>query len=467
MEGVDVVVGAGIAGMLAALLLAERRGCKVVVIEREDQVGGHLRCFDYSQHGIFDCGMHNMYETGIAPLDELLFGLLPRHDWQILDRGSRDLAGAVFNGTVQHNSPYPDLRTLPRTQWESCVLGLFRQLETREFRDHSNAWEDAKTRFGRPIAEIIDAILYKQYGKPATELAPYAAWLTTLFRVVLFSQDPFANLIESSMLRERLAWPEQRTLPPCWEAGRKAYYPKKYGIHRVVDALFERLHKAGVEILTRAQVQSLEKKAGQIGNLTLEQGGRMRTVTVRKLIWTSGLPAMAQLLGEDLSSYRFDPPRKTVLVNLLLREPPNMGDLYYLYCYEPGCYTFRITNFAGYCEGAPRAGAWPVAAEMLLDTPIPNLASIKRLALNELKRFKVIASDEDVIFSAVEPLPTGFPMPSQSNFRNLSEIRDRIAATKINNLTVLGILSEENVFFQRDVLAQVWNKIMNQEEIND
>lgn len=58
-------------------------------------------------------------------------------------------------------------------------------------------------------------------------------------------------------------------------------------------------------------------------------------------------------------------------------------------------------------------------------------------------------------------------MPSQSNFRNLSEIRDRIAATKINNLTVLGILSEENVFFQRDVLAQVWNKIMNQEEIND
>jgi hypothetical protein len=316
---------------------------------------------------------------------------------------------------------------------------------------------------GTPIAELIETILRKQFGKKAQELAPLAVYLTTLSRVVMFSEKTFSDLIESSTLRDRLAWPEQRTLPVKWESGRKAYYPRKYGMYRVINALLMRLRSAGVEILTNTQVLSLEVHDKQVKHLTLDQDGIRLEITPHQLIWSSGLPVISQLLGLNLSDYRFDAPRKTVIVSLLLSQPPQMGDLYYLYCYEPGCHTFRITNFTGYCEDAPRAGGWPVSVELLMDAPLPSLDDIKHLAIKELKQFKIIDSNSSVIFSAVESLASGFPMPSVNNFKVLFDIRTRINTMGLSNLTLLGIMSEENIFFQRDVLAQTWNKIMSQE----
>ena len=467
MPKVDVVVGGGIAGLLAALLLSEQKKHKVILIERETQVGGLLRCFNYGEHGVFDYGMHNMYETGISALDELLFGLLPDSDWQILEGPARDLAGVVFNGTVQYNSPFPDLRLLPQEQWDSCVLDFFGQMENPRHSNFESAWDDILSRLGRSTADLIDTVLLKQFGKRGIELAPFATRLTTLSRVVMFSEEPFANLMTSSLIRDRLAWPEQRTLPAIWGSGRKAYYPKKYGIYRVVDALLERLKDAGVEIITGAQVQSLEITNNQVNKLIVSSvNGDREIASIEQFIWTSGLPGISQLLGMDLSCYRFDPPRKTVVVNLLLRQPPNMRDLYYLYCYESGCHTFRVTNFAAYCEGAHRPSGWPIAVELLVDAPLPDSEDLKNIALNELKQFGVITTVDEVTFAAVEPLSSGFPMPSVNNFNSLSDMRKRVGLMNLSNLTLLGILSDENIFFQRDVLAQTWLKIMQQDNLN-
>ena len=52
-----VVVGAGVAGLVTAHLLAEA-GVKVIVIECLQDVGGLARSFIYHKEFVFDCGPH-------------------------------------------------------------------------------------------------------------------------------------------------------------------------------------------------------------------------------------------------------------------------------------------------------------------------------------------------------------------------------------------------------------------------
>lgn len=462
MQGSDVVVGGGIAGLVAALLLVERHKRKVIVVEREAEIGGLLRCFDYGTRGVFDYGMHNMYETGIGELDDLLFGLLPKDDWQVLEGTGRDLAGLVFAGRVQHNSPYPDLRYLPQDQWRRCASGFFQQLSDGTHWGGTNAYDESRTRLGHDITSlVIGPALRKQFGMAAQQLNSFATRLTTLSRVVMFNEPIFSDLMASETIRDRLAYPEQRNLPERWASGKKAYYPRAYGIYRVIAALRQRLEQAGVTILTSTQVSALDFGKGKVSGLTLQNtaGKTWAVDDPGRLVWTSGLPVLGNALGMDLRGYTFDPARKTVVVNLLLKEQPAMGDLYYLYCYEQGCSTFRITNFSAYCDGAPRAGGFPVAIELLLDEQLPSHENIANIATRELIQFGVIDSLNQVTFQAVEVLGAGFPMPSVRNFDAISDIRTRVRDIDLGNLTTLGILSEEQVFFQRDVLAHTYLKI--------
>jgi len=457
-----VVVGGGIAGLLCALLLSERRGLDVTLVEREPSVGGLLGRLDYEGAGTFDLGMHNMYETGIHDLDELLHGLLPADDWQILAGNRRDLAGSWFAGRLQVNSPYPDLRHEPADRTAAYRREVFTAAATAGTAA-DGAVDESLRLFGPSVTnDVIEPILSAQFRTDPRLLHRSALWLTNIHRVLLLDEDELLARSDDLGVRERIGFPEQRSLPPSWASGRRAFYPRKYGMHRVVDAIVARLGSAGARIVTGAQPVALETARHGVGAVVVDhaQGGSER-IEVDRLFWTASPPALARLLGVETGGFAFDHARPTWIVNVLLRDRPRMDDLYYFFNYSPDFDTFRVTNYSAYCDGAPRNGRFPVAVELLLpDGAQPS--GVAAQAVDELVRFGVIDGPDAATFAAAARLAAGIPLLTATNMSSMAGLHAAIEASSHPNLEVLGLMSHRGIFFQRDVLADVWRCVMEQ-----
>lgn len=459
-----VVVGGGISGLLAALLLAESGKCdEVSLIEREMEVGGLLRSFDYGHFGHFDYGAHNMYETGEPDLDSLLIGLLPENEWQFLKGTRRDLAGVHFNGRLQRNSLYMDLRSFPDEIYKQCVSGFFSNISTDDGYQAANARLYAETRFGKHISDAaVCPAISKIFKRDAAELDVMSAMLTSIDRVILFDEPQMSVLMQSEAIRSRLAFPEQRNLPLNWSSGRMSYYPRQYGMYRIISALLARLESTGVRIFTGSQVTEIHKNRDRLSSVTVSgRDGKAVIDCAGGLHWTVGLPMLPPLLGLSPEGRGFDRPLTTVTVNMLLSErPKSLDDLYYMYCYAEGFDTFRVTNFSAYCDGARRAGGWPICAELLVQNRDNGIvADHAAVAMSELTRLGILTEETRVLFSKAETLAYGFPSPTLRNTSAMNGIREAIVSLGIDNLLLLGILSKPRLFFQMEVLAHTYKSI--------
>ncbi len=464
MPGKIVINGAGISGLLCALLLCRKgEGPDVIVVDKNEEPGGLLRRFQYDEWGDFDYGMHNLLETGIDDLDRLLRSLLPEEEWQVLEGDKRDLAGVYFNGRLQRHTPYIDLRSLPPDEYRACLADLVVHLDQRISAGddtQTTAYEYAVNRFGPLSAQnTILPSLEKVHKKSARELDYMATLLTPMSRLAFCDEALARQLTLSPVLRDCIAWPEQRTLPHERSSGRKAIYPVRYGMYRLVDAIVRRIQEAGAQLYARADVMAVEKGDGRVAAVTIRRNGREERVeNVARLIWATSIPPLGRHLGVDCADVKPDPPLKTIVVNMVVDRPPRaMGDLYYFFCYDPRFHTFRLTNFANYCRGAGRNGGFPVSMELLMTEETAANSDLEAIAIEEYGRFGF--SDSTVLFAKAERLDSGFPMPTVNNVHGLRAIRNRIRAMNLGNVQLVGILAEDNLFFQTDVLADAYRKL--------
>lgn len=469
-----IIVGSGISGLLSALVIARKeKNAKIYVVERNPELGGLLRRFYYGEvYGSFDYGMHNLLDTGEKELDDLIFSLLPENEWQLLEGKRRDLAGIFFNGVIQYNTPFIDIRNLPEEEYQKCISSFFTHLNTqpiskREEDVLKNAEQVAIDRFGEYVArKTIIPSVEKIHQKPANELDYMASIFTPMTRIAMFDETLLNDITKSDILRDRIAYSDQRNLPLEKSSGRRAFYPAKYGMYRVIDAFVNELKKHDVELLCNAEISGITSKSNKVDSVIVKnEKGTTEVENIGALIWTGGVPMIAKLLGISLEGLTFDKPLKTIVVSILIDKPLNMGDLYYFFCYHQGFHTYRLNNFTAYCDLAPRNGYYPISIELLMsDSEISEAGkTFEEIAVEELHKFKILQPDTKIVFTRAEPLESGFPMPSLKNIKSLEKIRTRIKNLNLTNLHMFGILAEPNLFFQTDVIRHTYQKLKNYE----
>jgi len=371
-----------------------------------------------------------------------------------------------YNNKLQTLTPYIDLRNFPEEKKNEYLCEIFKNFEaTKGEKEPENvsSFEILKHRFGEKICnEIFSPILHKLYQTPAQDLDEIATKLTTINRLALFSEELMVDLAQSNIIKERICFPNQYTMPNYRSTNQRGFYPKKYGMSAVLEKIKFDLEFKGVNFHLSTTITDIEIKENRIISINLSNN--MKLENIDSLIWTVGLPSLSNLLNIKVSDLKYDKQKnKAYYVNFTFNKNPEMDKLYYFYCFDEGFRTFRVTNYYNYCPDASSRGGFPICVEIWnREGDSTDLDVITTKTFNELQKFGVINSEYKVLFSKTEPvLGTGFPLPSCNNINTMNTIRERIKNENISNLIPMGVYSSQNVFFIKDVLIDSLNKINN------
>jgi protoporphyrinogen oxidase len=465
-----LIAGAGLTGLMSALKLSKLKpNQKIIVFDKASGLGGKYSSFTYSDDFIFDNGMHVIYESCNPEVDDLYREIIPDEGWNIYKKNEKDIAGLYFRGRLQNYSHYMDLRSLAPNEFQFFTGSFFDnlnnsiKLDPRTFR---NCAEFLRGQFGKEIySNFHFPILKRMYGLCPEELHTFASKITALERIILFDPKLMLELMESSSIRSRLAFPDQLNLPDIRLNDQKALYPKKFGMIYFVEKLKKTLLDRGVQLMTESKISEIKIEKFKISEVTIASNeGNATSIPVENVLWTLGWPSIANELKIKFSDLEFQRGPEIIYVNLIFDAPINADRLYYFYCYDEGFATFRVTNYSNYCSDAISKKGFPVCVEIWpskigLEINQLNEEACVKLAVNELEKFGVININHKLIFSRMQASSERFPMPSLLNSNSVEKIKSRVLDLNLKNIYVTGVMSENDLFFLPDILNHSFSKL--------
>ncbi len=472
-----VIVGGGLPGLFSALVLSEHvRDKDIKIVERGQNLGGLFNSINHKSFGVVDHGMHIIYTTQQKNIDRYILNCMQDEEWHLLEGNRKDIAGVFYNGALDMQSPYIDIRNFNDDLRQESIFDLFNSFnfEAPLASQVQTAQEFFTDRFGKTIADkVIDPILQKLWGMSSSELNPFVSKLVLMDRLKFFSHEAMTNLADSKNIRDRLSFPNQLLLPEKYKSSQVGLYPKRFGIKNVIEKIKTILESRGVEILLESEIQSLKKNDEFVDSVSIVSGDRVENIeAVSRIFWTTPTHPLNKLLNiqhNQAPRKKMDPARIQHTVYFLLKDNEKFGGLYYFYCFDPGFNTFRVTNYAAYCKDAIRKKdseygvSFPICAELHFSLEeLENVVNIEELAITELIKMGIIESESDVLFYFSGGKASGFPVLSNKNVDIQSTSRDEIEKSMPINFTVIGQEPEKGVFFLNDILERAYPLLLGE-----
>ena len=458
-----VVIGGGIAGLTAAYLFSKDEKYEVHIIEKNDSLGGLLNSCDYGEYGKFDFGAHNILELKIKELDDFHLSLFPKEKWQkttTINGQIRALSGLMYNKRLQKNMPFIDLRKNEKLHEYIGDFFLNLNTPTKSFEESNikNAYDFSIYKFGTKITdEIIVPAIMKIHKLHPKKLSTMVMYLTQFSRVGLFEEHIMNELVHLPNIGSRLGFTEQQNLPEQYLENVYSLYPKEYGIYKVIDAIENKLQENNVNFHMNSTISNISLSNNEITKLTVNNS----TINPDIVVNSIGNNSFAKLLNIDTSNFKYDKNPTTIITNILLTKPLNCGELCFINCYDKGSNIFRVDNYINYCSGAKRKGLYPISIETISYNEI-DIEVLQKDIIRELQEYNMIEKNNEIKFIKTEELEYGFPCLSLNNLSINNELRERINKQEITNLINIGLLSEDNLFFESDVIKSAYNKIKNE-----
>ncbi|MBV8468199.1 MAG: NAD(P)-binding protein [Burkholderiales bacterium] len=459
------MVGGGMCGMYVAYQLAKHRPDTVVtLLEQSEQLGGTYGSI-WDEHGdAHDFGMHLFYEACDERVDAPLREILPLEDWHIWPGIQKDVAGLYWQGRLQTNSHYLDLRSLPDAVRESLRQSLFDAVHSNaNWQGAASAGEYLTNKFGADLAERYFApVLQHLWHARPDELAPYALRMVSMDRVIWSDHDEWVDGSSDERYRAAIAIPDQRKLPPGVRTSpQRALYPKRYGFGHYIKQFEAKLVDLGVKVVRLAKISGLSVQADQRIVVDWSALGESKQVTADWLYWAVSPFALLKSLDASSVLPSADMPHHLGFAHFHLRHAPKMEDLYYFYCYDPGLNVFRVTNFSAYCATAATEQGYPVCVEM--HYPSDAAAPTVEQCLADAKRALVklgVTTEEDIVATGPGHIhPFGFPRPTLKNQQAFAEVRSRLNDAGSKRIVLGGVAPDQGRFFLHEILLAAANDV--------
>jgi protoporphyrinogen oxidase len=267
----------------------------------------------------------------------------------------------------------------------------------------------------------------------------------------LFSEEIHRARFSDADWNSRISYPDQRQLPESLIPTRSAYYPSNYGTQLYVDALVAKLDSLGVTLKTDTKIIGLSNS-----KVVTDRGNE---ITFDQCFWAIHPLVLTRILGDtgQVAPKVDSVPMRTAIVSYLLKSEPKMGDLYYAYDSTPGHISHRFSSPINFCSKSKVGNFFRFTNEVVFHQNMTEKEIMNKSSdeLVELGIFEI----GDIQACYVSKVPGGYPNLNVEASYALQDYLKESLKVLPNSVVPIGIMSEPELFFQNDVLMNVYNKV--------
>jgi protoporphyrinogen oxidase len=447
-----IIAGGGIAGLFAALVVKSLKpDALVTIIESEKKLGGLLAELTYE--GVsFDTGVHTFYETGDPDVDNLLFSIVPTGGWNKLTGLSRDIGGIFQDGSLNLGNSYLNFLNLESDKLVSLQKAFLTNFDLSKHLDFQNAHSALESKFGSKLVDSgLSQFVMKFTGADPRTISPSVISILPLSRINLFSEEIHRARISDAEWNSRISYPDQRQLPESLIPMRSAYYPSNYGTNLYINALITKLESLGVIIETDTKIIGVSSS-----KVVTDKGDE---IAFDQCFWAIHPLALARILGDadKVAPKMYSVPMRTAIVSYLVNKEPKMGDLYYAYDSTPSHITHRFSSPINFCSKSKVGNLFRFTNEVVFHQDMTE-KEIMEKSSDELVEMGIF-ENRDIQACYVSRVPGGYPNLNAEASYALQEYLKESLKVLPNSVLPIGIMSEPELFFQNDVLMNVYNKV--------